>query len=194
MLRQLLIVMMFFALGLWVVIGKTNTTKEWAFEDCVFLYQEQRFDEALDAFKSYVNAKPTAAEGHLYLAILYQREDPWLYQSIGEADTALRLFHQSGTQMAFDTDEYFELRCYLEKIKTYISRIDLLQITFRHSAALKEINQECWNIYDLIDLKFPDNPDVRWVHERLRERGLTRPAPSEQTEPQELETEQMYSV
>jgi hypothetical protein len=89
------------------------------------LYRAARFQEAVPVFKQFLLKHPDHSGAHLYLGGCYQFSDQWSFLAQGEIETALYYFHRDGNKSTIPrfSNDYFELRCYLDLIKIQYARL-----------------------------------------------------------------------
>jgi len=134
------------------------------------LYREQRYDEAIVVLKDYLLLYPDDPGAHFYLGSSYLlMNDPWLVLAMGELETALALFEQSGKKSPIErfSDTYFELRCHLELAKVLLKQLMFLNDHPASRSISAAILDRCETILAKAREVDPDSPDVRQLEEIL---------------------------
>jgi len=96
------------------------------FQQAEGLYLAGRYQDAIPVLKQFLLGQPAHSGAHLYLGSCYLLSDQWAALAEGELETALYHFRQNGKHSTIPrfSDEYFEVRCYLELLKVQFIRVD----------------------------------------------------------------------
>ncbi len=141
------------------------------------LYLDQRYNEAIDAFKRFLLDNPNHAGAHFYLGTCYFASDDnrWLGIAQGELLTAIALFERQGKVSPiprFD-DTYFELISHINLAKIYLGlvltivedRSSLPGLDRRKAVALSL--EKCEEQYEIVKEIAPENSDVIWLRDQI---------------------------
>lgn len=127
------------------------------------LLKEGQWNEAAEAAKQLLLARPNDAAAHFILGRCYLN-GPQFYPAAaaGELNIALELFNQNGRNSPIDEydDKYFELRCHLELAKVYLRRYYELAGHGAPEWMLKEPRREMKRQAEAAEKIAPDSEDV----------------------------------
>ncbi len=141
------------------------------------LYLDQRYDEAIDAFKRFLQDNPNHAGAHFYLGTCYFASDDnrWLGIAQGELQTAIALFERQGKVSPIPrfNDTYFELISHINLAKIYLGlalsivedRSGLPGLDRRRAVELAL--EKCEEQYDIVAQIDPENADVAWLRDQI---------------------------
>lgn len=154
------------------------------------LCKEQKWDDAIPLLKRHLLANPAAPDGntaaHFLLGQCYMFGGKlFAGPAEGELRLALRHFLDNGKTSPFAefSNEYFELRLYLEIAKVHLKRLQVAMATGAPPEVLREIFARCKRAADDARQIQPDSNDVKQLDSLLdalvKPAGQPKPAPFE---------------